>query len=355
MLLVADFFCGAGGFSEGFRTAHGFKVAVGFDHCPVACATFATNQECPAHTLDLFTEKGSSEAVKRCLELGVDVVIGGPPCQGFSSNNQELRRPGSAHKRECDAGKNLLPIKYAHMLLQIQPKYLVVEEVAPFLRGEQYNEVQRILTRDYLIEARVLNAAQYNTPQCRKRAIVVGVRRDLLPTSTTVPFHPEPSPSRITVREAVKGVPLGPVITNTGVIDRIKAAPSSSIRYTCVEMDKPALTITTRTDGAGNGRFTFVDKRKRYRRMTVLQAALLQGFPRRYTFTGGPTAQRMQIGNAVPPPLARAIAEQVLVLAKKCENEQQPGAHERRRRSSKRALVPFRHNNGKKGRKRRRP
>lgn len=357
---VADFFCGAGGFSEGFRTTPGFEVAVGFDNCPHACATYTANQGCPAHELDLFTDKGAAEAVATCRRLGVDVVIGGPPCQGFSSNNQELWREGSTHKRECDEGKNLLPIKYARMLLQIRPKYLVMEEVALFLRGRQYKQVERILTREYLIEARVLNAAQHGTPQYRKRAIVVGVRRDLLPASTAVPFHPTPSPREVTVREAVRGAPLGPIIAERQLVDRIKAAAagsSASIRYTCIDMDKPALTITTRTDGPGNGRFTFVDRRKNYRRMTVLQAALLQGFPARYSFMGGATAQRLQIGNAVPPPLARAIATQINVLAAAAgapppkknrkhpphhHSEQQHGVHEQRRTQKRSRVLPLR-------------
>lgn len=335
---VADFFCGAGGFSEGFRSAPGFDVVVGFDSCPKACATYRANQGCSALQLDLSTDKGAETAIAACLRLQVDVVIGGPPCQGFSCNNQELHKRGSAHKAVCDEGKNRLPAKYARMLLRIAPKYVVMEEVTPFLRGPQYTEVVRVLTRDYFVETRVLNAAQYDTPQYRRRAFVVGVRRGLLTPCSSVPFHPPPSRSaELTAGEALAGTPMGTAITRPATIARLQAAARDpvAIRYTCVRLDSPSLTVTTRTEGAANGRYTLRAADGTYHQMTPLQASLLQGFPRTYRFTGSATAQRLQIGNAVPPPLARAIAGQLRVLAAAAQDKknvrESPRYHGRRR------------------------
>jgi DNA (cytosine-5)-methyltransferase 1 len=318
-LRVADFFCGAGGMSEGFRQAGCLPVA-GFDRNEDALETFRRNLRCPAYNVDLFDEKGRAAAVALARELRVDVVVGGPPCQGFSNCNLY----SAGHKyMGTSRSLNTLPTQYARMVRAIAPKLVVMEEVRPFMTSQECQDVRAELEPDYHVECAVLCAADYGVPQKRNRCILVGLRRDLLAAARAPPpLHPPPTHAgrHVTVREALKlGRPApGAAITHERLLRLCAERRAMEARneeaeqwkhiYTCVDLDQPANTITTCAQKPSSGRFTFY-RDGTFHRMSVDEAACLQSFPRDYAFAGGVTSRYVQVGNAVPPRLARALAE----------------------------------------------
>lgn len=171
-----DLFCGTGGFSKGFENAGGFEVVHGVDVLPVAVETFRANHN------DAFAVAGDIRKVRRSgvsdatgLKRGdVDVIIGGPPCQGFSS----IRPFRSA---DDDDPRNSLFEEFASYVNYFRPKVLVMENVIGLATYEGGSTIDRILetftSLGYDCDWRILNAANYGVPQKRERLILVGVER----------------------------------------------------------------------------------------------------------------------------------------------------------------------------------
>ncbi len=269
-----------------------------------------------------------------------DVIIGGPPCQGFSPLNMigvGLERRG-------------LWRHYLRAIEQAAPFAFVMENVPELLRSGEYRALQVAAQRlGYVVEGRVLNAANYGVPQTRKRAIVVGSRlgAPLWPAQTH--FRPgelgsDRSPWR-TFRDAVSGLPLKP--NGKDWHNRRNPRPTSLERYRTIPNEgegrfdlarrrpditpacwlrkktgstdvfgrlwwnRPAFTIRTEFYKPEKGRYLHPSE---HRPITVREAARCQSFPDEFML---PVEQSMtsvakQIGNAVPPVLASAIARAVL-------------------------------------------
>jgi DNA (cytosine-5)-methyltransferase 1 len=320
-LRVADFFCGAGGMSLGFRDA-GYTPVLGVDWDLDALDTFRQNfPSAEARRVDLLDEAGQREAVALARRLGVDVVVGGPPCQGFSRNNVQRHTP--RYQRVL----NSLPVKYARMVRAIAPALVVMEEVRPFVTSDEYAAVLAELARDYHVEAKVLCAADYGVPQLRHRCIIVGVRRDRR-ARLDGPLHPPPTTpadARVTVGAALaaqkpaRGAEVSEAARRwcaerqrgriAGKCGEAAGDPEwHRNAYACVPLDEPSQTITTSAGSAGSGRFTFC-RDGRFYRMSVEEAACLQSFPSGFRFASSSVGSAYrQVGNAVPPLLGRAIA-----------------------------------------------
>ena len=254
----------------------------------------------------------------------VDVVIGGPPCQGFSRLN-----------RNSDASdpRNRLWRHYYRLLESLAPRVFVLENVPGLLSSPEFLKFHsRATAAGYVVDAKVLNAADYGVPQHRKRAFVVGA----LHRPATLPA---PSGRRRTVRDALRGLPRKP--TNRNLHLERQPSKLSLSRYACVPiggnrfdlpyallpdcwrrkktgstdvfgrmwLDKPAPTIRTEFTKPEKGRYLHPTAD---RSITLREGARLQTFPDWFKFAGSSVHVARQIGNAVPVRLARAIALHLL-------------------------------------------
>ena len=160
-MIAVDLFCGCGGMSLGFEKA-GFNVAAAFDNWIDALAVYRSNFNHPAIYADLRDVKKSAEAIR---PLCPDIIIGGPPCQDFSS----------AGKRDEDNGRGDLTISYARIVGEIRPKWFVMENVARIQKTKKLQEAREIFKEaGYGLTCTVLNAALCGVPQRRKRFVMIG-------------------------------------------------------------------------------------------------------------------------------------------------------------------------------------
>lgn len=326
-----DLFAGAGGLTVGFRAA-GFEPIFAVEIEPAAARTYALNFGDHIHT-------GPIEDVKEFP--AADVIIGGPPCQGFSP----LGRDRDHHSR---VALNGLWKQYLRAVRQVRPKVFVVENVPEFLKSDQFAtfldtfEMDGDL-KDYQVEYRVLNAADYGVPQRRRRGIVIGSRvgPPVWPTKTHGPDAQPPRPYA-SVREAIGDLPLQPTDENLHwgrnplptSIERYMAVPEGGNRFDLAAnrpdllpacwarkksgttdvfgrlwWDRPSFTIRTEFFKPEKGRYLHPEA---HRPITHREAARLQTFPDDFRFFGSKTEVARQIGNAVPPRLAEAVARSVL-------------------------------------------
>ena len=352
-----DLFCGAGGLSLGFQQA-GVDVAAAFDIEEWNVATYNKNLgTASAFRVDLARETGPN--LRKMARLGnrsIDVVFGGPPCQGFSIGG----------KRNLDDERNLLVYHFARLVRQLQPKYFVLENVAGLLHSHSAPVLKSFLRRirlagyDVVEPIRVLNAADYGVPQRRRRTFILGHRKDLPPidypdrrgcaANGCGEFFP-------TVRDALGDLPLiekhdylfesdvfegrlgkpsryasllrqprngRPSLTgclrtrhSKETIRRFQKTPPGKSepvsRYIRLTLDGVSPTIRA---GTGADRGSHTAPRPIHptvpRCITAREAARLHSFPDWFEFHGTRWHDFRQIGNSVPPMLARAVAAKIL-------------------------------------------
>jgi DNA (cytosine-5)-methyltransferase 1 len=325
-LTTIELFAGCGGMALGFKDA-GFSAVLANEWDADACASLAAN-------VTTNIQQGPIQDIKKFPEA--DVVAGGPPCQGFS--NLGVHDP--------DDPRNQLWKHYLRCVEQVRPKVFIIENVPPLLKSAEYKQLQRAATRlGYLIEGRVLNAADYGVPQTRKRAIVIASRIGA-PTFPD-PTHVDPLkrdllasdlPSWRTVRDAIGHVSMEPTGENWHIgrnptpksLRRYRSIPPGGNRWDLPRSlmpdcwkrktkggtdlfgrlwwDRPSVTIRTEFYKPEKGRYLHPVAD---RPITHHEAALLQGFPEDFVFCGPKIKVGIQIGNAVPPPLAAILARHV--------------------------------------------
>jgi DNA (cytosine-5)-methyltransferase 1 len=312
-----------------------------------AAATFEAN-----HGAGLVYAGGIEEWLSDEKVPEVDLVVGGPPCQGFSQLNRQ----------RVGLERNALWEKYAVTIARASPKWFVMENVARFLSAPEYQELVSWtrpggLLADWMLDARVLLAADYGAPQKRRRAVVIGHRRDVSPAG-----FPEPTHSRDahpSVAGAFRGVPLTVTTTNlpnwtTVYRDRelpgpfrsdelhltrdyedrsrrrFRSIPPGGNRFDLPdELKTPGWRVHTSGSGDVMGRLVwgrpsvtirtefFKPEKGRYlhptehRAITHFEAARLQGFPDDYLWVGSKVDIARQIGNAVPIALGRALGQAI--------------------------------------------
>lgn len=338
-LKLVDLFCGAGGLSLGLQQA-GMTPIFAADNDPHACDTYRANVGDHVHHLDLGVlppEQLAAFIHKECGE--VDVVAGGPPCQGFS-----VQRRGSAIDPRND-----LAIKFGLAAAEIRPKAIVLENVPTILgpRGKDYrSQIFQIWEdADFVIHKAVLEAAAYGVPQMRRRAFLVAIRRELRAPFVFPPPRLEPR-NYVTVRNAFAGLPPPPsdfsehscfpnhklVAISPINIERISYVPEgggrmdvpASMQLPCHKKsnghrhldvfgrlwwDRPSGTITAMFDNFTRGRFGHPTEN---RNITGREGARLQSFPDDFVFLGPKKDVARQIGNAVAPRLAQAVGEALI-------------------------------------------
>lgn len=332
MYTLIDLFSGAGGMTQGFVSTSEFRPILAVDFDQAACETYAANFGAD-HVIC-----APIEQVARFPQA--DVLIGGPPCQGFSNLG----------KRDPADPRNQMWRHYFRAVEQSQPRILIMENVPELLRSPEYEMFrEHVEALGYAVEARVLNAADYGVPQRRKRAIVIATR-DGAPAFPR-PTHAERGevgkngfePWR-TVREAIGDLALEP--TNDDWHLSRNPVPSSLERYRTVPeggnrwdlfrarpdltpqcwikkksggtdlfgrlwWGRPAFTIRTEFYKPEKGRYLHPEA---HRPITHREAMRLQTFPDQFQWRGSRIEVARQIGNAVPCLLANAIAQVVVQM-----------------------------------------
>lgn len=378
---LVDFFSGSGGLTCGLNMA-GFQSILGSDIHPIYAATFAKNHPKAHIVTNDIRELSEYEILKLTgLKPGeLDLIAGGPPCQGFSIN---------APIRTLDDQRNHLFKEYLRMAEILKPKAILIENVPGIISLGKGTAVQAIYAHlkkmGYTVDHRILFAGHYGVPQMRFRTIFIALR-----DSTKIEF-PEPthnatavanfagarelcikvSPlfaqdlkNKITVWDALSDLPelaLGQLIDdveynkppqsefqkilregstkifNHGCaklgksnLERLKYIPQGGSwrdiphdllpaglqrarrsdhtkRYGRLRPDELCSTILTKCDPHWGSFFHPTQDRA----ISVREAARIQSFPDRYVFTGSLTEQFEQVGNAVPPLMAKAIGETI--------------------------------------------
>lgn len=341
MYKVLDLFCGAGGLSLGFKLA-GYKIIGGVDFQPDAIATHEANFK-GSKSICGDISKITDEQVLDMFGGKANVIIGGPPCQGFSAGNR--------HQKLEDDPRNKLFFEFIRFVKLLKPKAIVIENVRQILtknNGFAKNKILEILDEQgYNVDVRVLDSSEYGVPQCRNRAVFIGIKKELgnvnydkikkvekkvnveeaigelyelennndgflknKPVSkfqkyvrgkdNYVPNHDIKYPND-EVQERIKYVPQGGNWKDVPEhLWKVKRENRHSSAYKRLDSQKPSITIDT-------GHMNYFHPI--YNRVpTVRESARLQSFPDYFEFKGTTTSQLRQVGNAVPPLMAKAIA-----------------------------------------------
>lgn len=344
MINVLDLFCGCGGLSYGFESA-GYNIILGIDNDKKALETFELNHKDAKSICGDITTIHKVDIDKITDNKQIDVIIGGPPCQGMS-----LSGP-----RRFDDPRNILYLSYIRLVEEIKPKAFVIENVPGLgsLFGGQIKDsiLKKLTDLGYTVKYQIVCAADYGVPQTRRRVVFVGLRNNEFE-------FPSKQNERITCSMALSDLP--PLIDTLGrdeqeyatdctcdyqklmrqhsasVKNHIAASHSDKVKniismvpdggnykdlpepyrnsrnfhvaWTRFDSNKPAPTIDT------GHRHHFHYKYDRV--PTVRECARLQSFPDDFVFLGNKTQQFRQVGNAVPPLMAQAIAEQLLKYLK---------------------------------------
>jgi len=330
-----DLFAGCGGLALGF-VQEGFRPVAAVEWDADAAETYRTNVDRHIETLDIADVRGLPKAT---------ILAGGPPCQGFSLLGG----------RDAHDPRNRLWREYVRVLDETNADVFVMENVPQLLNSAQFRLLRaEVIRSGFRVVAEVLNAADYGVPQMRRRAIVLGSRlgEPFFPERTHGPLSATPQPYR-TVRQAwtePPALPEDPTGENWHV-RRPSVRAESIMRYRSVPKDggnrfqmqanleaagygdlvppcwrnkptgttdvfgrlwwdRPALTIRTEFFKPEKGRYLHPSAD---RAITVREAARLQSFPDSFAFPPGQSMVSVarQIGNAVPPLLARALARAI--------------------------------------------
>jgi len=306
---LVDFFSGAGGFAEGFRRA-GFRILLGVDNNPAAIRSFKANfPEAVALAMDI---KEISGALVEALVGKPDVVIGSPPCEPYTGANPRRRQDPAERLYEDPAGQ--LVLHFARLVGELKPRVFVMENVPGILDVEE--EIRRVFAQAGYPEIyfNKLLAEYHGTPSHRLRVFV-----------SNIPLRPRPARRTITVREALRGLPE-PGTRNVPNHEPPPLSPKKQRRISRLKWGQ-AMIYYEGAEGRRLPNLIRLDPRRHAptilgssrfihpyedRFLTVREQARLMGFPDNHVFLGGRDEQYNQVGEAVPVPLAEAIAREVL-------------------------------------------
>lgn len=343
---MIDLFAGVGGLSLGFEQA-GFEILIANEYDTSIAEAYIKNHKHTNMVVDDITKLPISETFGK-YKGQVTLVVGGPPCQGYSQKGQ---------RKTINDPRNFLFRYFVEVVKEVQPQYFVMENVPNLLTAERgffKQELEKLFTElGYTINAQVLCAADYGVPQNRQRAFIIGKFGD------SQVEMPKKKDKRTTIWEAISDLSYLASGEGTEISDYIKESESDyqkimrngshkvynhiatnhskialerlamippkggkeylppehitksiySGTWERMDADDISVTITTRFDTPSSGRFTHPYLN---RAITVREAARIQSFPDSFHFYGTKTSQMKQVGNAVPPMLAKAIADAIL-------------------------------------------
>ncbi|MDE6095689.1 MAG: DNA cytosine methyltransferase [Muribaculaceae bacterium] len=286
---VVDLFCGCGGLSLGFEKA-GFDVVAGYDNWAAAINVYKQNFDHPINQVDL---SNVDEASNHISAYEPNMIIGGPPCQDFSS----------AGLRNEDNGRGNLTLCYAKIISNIRPEWFVMENVATITKTNKLAGAKAIFKKaGYGLTQIVLNAALCGVPQKRKRFFMIGkldAEDDFL-----LPYILQNlSKKEMTVKDY-----FGDKIN----IEYYYRHPRSYARRGVFSVNEPSPTIrgVNRPIPAGYPIHANdpVDSLDGIRPLTTKERSLIQTFPETYNFIGSKSEIEQMIGNAVPVNLGKFVA-----------------------------------------------
>lgn len=303
---VVSLFTGCGGSDTGLVAA-GFDVVMANDILPYAAEVYAANLPETDYRV------GSIETIKSFPTA--DLLVGCYPCQGYSQ--------GGA--RDAERGINYLFREFGRALRSIRPKAFVVENVSGLTRKDNKDlfgeQLRNFRASGYRVQWAILNASDFGVAQDRKRVIIVGIRSDLdsdfeFPKATHGPLGKLPY---VTIREALKGLPSWPAgefndepfhwyymsRNRRRGWDEVSKTIVAHGRSMPLHPSSPELVVI------GPDEFRFNGDASEARRFSYREAARLQGFDKKMKFPDscGIFSRYRVVGNAVPPPLFKAVAE----------------------------------------------
>ena len=345
---ILDLFCGAGGMSYGMHQNPHFETLVALDVNEKLAITLKNNMpNVDVVVGDIRDSDVKEKVIDLSIKNGINMIIGGPPCQGYSMKGKKLG---------LEDPRNFLFIEYLNLVEKLKPEVFVIENVKSLLSTSKGWFKKQIIAAieklGYNVEVGVLKATDFGVPQARERTIFICCKETRIPL-------PLPTVNKtVTVRDAIED--LAYLESNEGDFTQKyktkatsayqklmrknseklynhKASNHAPIAIKKLEMippekgkehlpnellgkqkfhstwgrlkwDEPSPTIDTRFDAASNGtnNHPFLN-----RAITPREAARLQSFDDSYIFYGTKVAVRTQIGNAVPPLMAKAIADQI--------------------------------------------
>lgn len=320
-------FCGAGGLDSGF-SKEGFKTLLALDHEQSAVNSFNANHPGEvAKKVDL-----SRYQTKKFLELIEEVagkdarpvgLVGGPPCQGVSAGNN---KSGPEDPRNSLMGTYLRLVNEAYEAFDID--FFVFENVPGLLRSANETRLKSLkagLAKNFHISLQEVNAKNFGVPQNRRRVLIIGLNKRHYKSADV--------PSLIggkeiaTVKDAIGGLPEATYFSRGLMPEAIPFHPNhwtmqpksakfkkekslvTGRSFQRLDWDKPSRTV------AYGHREIHVHP-SGHRRVSVLEAMLLQGFDQSYVLHGSLSKQIEQVSNAVPPPLAQQVAKAILAVLK---------------------------------------
>lgn len=351
-----ELFAGAGGLGTGFEES-GFNIVVANDIWAPAGLTYKANHPKVKYIVEDIAKINGDKLLKdtKYNKEDIDVIIGGPPCQGFSTLG----------KRFIDDPRNKLFKEYVRIVSDIKPKFFVMENVSGILSMEKGKVLQNIIESfnniGYQVKYKVLNAAEYGVPQQRERAIFIGTRLDInivFPKKTHSLIGEEGYQKALTIWDAISDLPQSdceelikyvcepqnsyqkamrknnkvithhkPSIHNDKAKKMMSYIPAGMSAWDIKDMpedlkptsgygntyarlkpDEPGMTITRNFACISSSRCIHPYLN---RGLTAREAARIQSYPDDYIFKGSKSDIHIQIGNSVPPLLGEKIADSI--------------------------------------------
>ncbi|MGO1653000.1 DNA cytosine methyltransferase [Senegalia sp. (in: firmicutes)] len=320
MLNYIDLFSGAGGMSLGFEKA-GFKNIFSLEFNREIAETYKKNFPETNLIIKDIVELSETEIKEIIGGLDIDVVVGGPPCQGFSL-------AGKIGRTFIEDDRNYLFNEFVRVVSIVKPKIFIVENVARMASHNKGKTILEIINEfeklGYNVEYDVLQTSDYGIPQKRQRIIIVGTRGSVFK-------FPEKNESVLTIKDAIDDLPRlksaeksnipnhnamnhsAQMLEKMSYIkdggdrddipEELRPKTGDARKYICYNSKKPSPTVT------GDMRKIFHYEQNRA--LTQRELARLQTFPDDFIFVGNSMKIQQEIGNAVPPKLAYKLALQV--------------------------------------------
>jgi DNA (cytosine-5)-methyltransferase 1 len=311
-LKVISLFSGSGGLDLGLLATGKFEIIFANDFNYSACETYVYN--IGNHIL--------CEDISKLKKMpNADIIIGGPPCQGFSTANPS---------RSFDDPRNQLFKEYARIIKEVQPKVFLMENVSGMVtmqKGKVFELIRKELSScGYQLSYKLLNARDYGVPQSRRRMIVIGVRNDIkVEFDFPAPTHNEDNYK--TVGEVIIKKPIPKNCPNHSIgkltalnLKRVMHIPEGGSMKNCPKelQNNSDLKRAMRRLDSKKESYTIVHNNCDHyyhpienRRITIREMARLQGYPDNYVFFGSKSEQSRQVGNSVPVGLGSAIAKSI--------------------------------------------
>lgn len=282
-----DLFCGCGGMSLGFE-ASGFDIVAGIDNWKAAIRVYEKNFNHPIIEKDLMDVKSSAELI---AEYAPNIIIGGPPCQDFST----------AGFQDESRGRAILSVCYSQIVSIVHPKYFVMENVATIRNTKSFQRViSNFRSAGYGLTQMVLNAAYCGVPQTRKRMFVVGA------LGASDGFLDEELKRNL----AQKPMSIHDYLGDSLGIDYYFRVPTNYNRRGVFSIYEPSMTIRAVDRPIPKGYKGHPNDPvpvEKVRCLTPKERSYIQTFPESFQFVGGKSDINSMIGNAVPVNLAKYV------------------------------------------------